>query len=126
MTGTFIVGHIAHKVFSSKTPSHKKVCYDHSFETRLGPAGQIGPTVNRWVYRVELHFGSVMQLDRWKSVRLGETRTKPVTRPVFESDRFNKYLFQNLKKIEACGNRTMYFMVYNKELDHCTILVYNN
>jgi len=54
----------------------------HSFETRLGPAGRTGWTVNRWVSWFEPTFGSVMQL----------TRSKPVTRPSCRSDRFFFFL----------------------------------
>jgi len=76
---------------------------NHSFKNRLGPAGRTGPTRNRWLYWVEPHIGSVMQLDRWKPVRLGENRTEPVTRSVFKSNRFLLKIQEFEKKLHHAG-----------------------
>jgi hypothetical protein len=46
----------------------------HSFQTRLGPAGRTGRTVNRWVSRFEPTFGSAMQLTRSNPVKTGKNR----------------------------------------------------
>jgi len=44
--------------------------YNHSFETRLEPAGRTG---NRWVDWLEHTFGSAMQLAQRESVKLGSS-----------------------------------------------------
>jgi len=46
----------------------------HSFETRLEPAGRTDRTGNWWVNRFEHTFGSAMQLARREPDKTGQTR----------------------------------------------------
>ncbi|AES64890.1 hypothetical protein MTR_2g032780 [Medicago truncatula] len=62
---------------------------DHSFKTRLGPAGWTGRTGNRWYGRFEWQVGSVMLSDRCEPARIGKNR---LLGRFTEPDRVYKYL----------------------------------
>jgi hypothetical protein len=101
----------------------------HSFETRTGPAGRTGPSVNRWVSRFGSLIGSVMLLNRCEPVKLGQNRINSATRRSTQTGRLfwtsfffwtrNSviiYLFS--KKFHFCWERKSNWQHHHK-LNYC-------
>jgi len=86
---------------------------------KTGPAGRIGPTVNRRGHRFDWHIGSVMQSNRCEPAWTGQTRLKPVNRRFNEPTGLQSFFYWTIilhnKKLKTgtAGDRTGALAVTN-------------